>query len=176
MVEEAFMNDRIALISRKRALQGTAAIGLLVGIGGVARAAGEAVVGAWSLESFDEETRDGSWKPRFGPHPVGYLIYTASGRVSATLSAAHRPKLIAPDAASSTVEERSEALRNFLAYAGTYRVHGDRVFHTLETCVFTDLVGTTLQRAFAIRGDELTIRTLPPYIWGNASTLVWRRA
>jgi len=170
------MNDRFPLISRRRVLQATASIGVLAGIGGVASAAGEGVVGAWSLESFDEETRDGSMKPRFGPHPVGYLIYTASGRVSATLSAAHRPKLIAPDAASSTVEERSEALRNFLAYAGTYRVRGDHVFHTLETCVFTNLVGTTLERAFRIKGDELTIRTLPPYIWGNASTLLWRRA
>ena len=26
-----------------------------------------------------------------------------------------------------------------------------------------------------ISGDTLTIRTLPPYIWGSASKLVWRR-
>ena len=169
------MDANTPVISRKRILQGVASVGLISGFGTAARTSATDVVGAWSLEAFDELGPGGAAKPRFGPHPVGYLIYTASGRVSATLSAAHRPKLVAPDAASSTVEERSESLRKFLAYAGKYRIVGNHVFHTLETCIWTNLVGTTLERSFEVSGDTLTIRTLPPYIWGNASRLIWRR-
>lgn len=164
------------VISRKRILQGAATAGLVTGFGLPAGAAATSVIGAWKLESFDQLEANGATTPRFGPNPVGYLIYTPSGRVSATLSAAHRPKLVAPDATSSTVEERTEALRNFLAYAGTFDVRGNHVFHKLETCIWTNLVGTTVERAFEIKGDTLTIRTLPPYLWGNASKLVWRRA
>ncbi|MBV8363426.1 MAG: lipocalin-like domain-containing protein [Candidatus Eremiobacteraeota bacterium] len=169
------MELRAPVISRGRILTSAASAGLIATFALPARAAQPSVIGAWTLESFDQ-LENGVMKPRFGPHPVGYLIYTASGRVSATLSAAHRPKLIAPDASTSTVEERADALRNFLAYAGRYEVRGNRVFHKVETCIWTNLVGTTLERAFEISGDTLTIRTLPPEIWGNANTLVWRRA
>jgi len=170
------MDFSAPVISRKRILASAASAGLIATLGVPARAAQQSVVGAWKLESFDQLETGGTLKPRFGPNPVGYLIYTATGRMSATLSAAHRAKLIAPDASSSTVEERADALRNFLAYAGTYEIRGNRVFHKVETCIWTNLVGTTLERAFELSGDTLTIRTLPPEIWGNANKLVWRRA
>ena len=170
------MDFAAPILSRRRILASAASAGLIATLGAPARAAQQSVVGAWKLESFDQMGQNGVMKPRFGPNPVGYLIYTASGRVSATLAAAHRPKLVAPDASSSTVEERSDALRNFLAYAGTYEVRGNHVFHKVETCIWTNLVGTRLERAFELSGDTLTIRTLPPEIWGNANKLVWRRA
>ncbi|MGB8965709.1 MAG: lipocalin-like domain-containing protein [Candidatus Cybelea sp.] len=71
---------------------------------------------------------------------------------------------------------RTEARQNFLAYARRYEVRGDRVFHHVEVSVFTNLVGTTLERQFKLAGDTLTIRTLPPEIWGNSNLLVWKRA
>ncbi|PZR56395.1 MAG: hypothetical protein DLM50_08320 [Candidatus Meridianibacter frigidus] len=70
----------------------------------------------------------------------------------------------------------TESVAPFLAYAGTYEIRGNRVFHKLETCVFTNLVGTTLEREFHLSGDTLTIKTAPPFIWGNQSVLVWHRA
>jgi hypothetical protein len=78
------------VISRKVLLGGVASIGLAAAARSTSDAAQPEVVGAWKLESFDERIADGSFKPRFGPNPVGYLIYTASGRVSATLSGIHR--------------------------------------------------------------------------------------
>ncbi|MGB6739645.1 MAG: lipocalin-like domain-containing protein, partial [Candidatus Cybelea sp.] len=72
--------------------------------------------------------------------------------------------------------QRSESLLNFLAYAGRYEVRGDRVFHHVEVSVFTNLIRTTLERQFKISGDTLTIRTLPPEIWGSSNVLVWKRA
>jgi len=141
-----------------------------------ALAGDSAVVGAWRLQTFDVLEKGGGRKPRYGANPVGYLMYSASGRVSAILSAQHRIKLEPPP---STVSESEltciESIRPFLAYAGTYRIHGNRVFHTIETSVFTNLIGTTLEREFSISGDLLTIRTLPPEIWGSANELTWRR-
>ena len=134
------------------------------------------VVGAWKLERFDVLEKGGTRKPRYGANPVGYLMYSASGRVSAVLSARVRPRLVPPPEPISESELTCiESIRPFLAYAGTYRISGNHVFHTVETSVFTNLVGTTLEREFSISGNVLRIRTLPPEIWGSANELVWRR-
>lgn len=170
-------------LSRKQLLETAASLGLLAAVRAPASAAvaapaanAAAVVGAWKLESFVVDASSESEKPRFGPYPVGYLIYTASGRMSATLMAAHRPRLDSPKGATSTLDELTQSLANFLSYAGTYEIRGNRVFHHVEVSVFTNLVGTTLEREFSLSGDTLTIRTLPPEIWGTSNRLVWKRA
>jgi len=133
------------------------------------------VVGAWKLESFDERVADGSFKPRFRPNPVGYLIYTSSGRVSATLSGIHR-RAFSSGSSPSAAANCDESVHDFLAYAGRYEIKGSTVFHHIETSVFTNLVGVTLKRGFQLQRDTLVIRTLPPYIWGTQSKLIWRRS
>jgi len=163
------------IISRKVLLGSVASIGLAAATESVAKAAQSAVVGAWMLESFNERVADGSFKPRFGPNPVGYLIYTASGRVSATLSGIHRRPLTS-GSTSAAAGHCNESVHDFLAYAGTYKIAGSTVFHRIETSVFTNLVGVTLKRGFQMSGDTLVIRTLPPYVWGSQSRLVWRRS
>jgi hypothetical protein len=172
-------------LSRKQLIETAASFGLLAAVRApanaavvapAANAATAAVVGAWKLESFVIDSSTESEKPRFGLAPVGYLIYTASGRMSATLMAANRAKLDSPKGATSTFDELTQSLANFLSYAGTYEVRGNRVFHHIEVSVFTNLVGATLEREFSVSGDMLTIRTLPPEIWGTSNRLVWRRA
>lgn len=160
-------------------LEAAASFGLLAALGNVSTAAAatnEGIVGAWSLVTFDVDEGKGTTKPRFGPDPVGYLIYSANARMAAVLAGTHRPELKSPAGAGASEEQRTEALQNFLAYAGRYEVRGDRVFHHVEVSVFTNLMGTTLERQFKLAGDTLTIRTLPPEIWGTSNVLVWRRA
>ena len=170
-------------ISRKNVLEAAASFGLLAALRSpqpaaaqTATATASAVVGAWRLESFVVDASSESEKPRFGPNPVGYLIYTASGKMSAVLMGVHRAKLDSPRGATSTQQELVDSLANFLSYAGTYEIRGNRVFHHVEVSVFTNLVGTTLEREFSLSGDTLTIRTLPPEIWGTSNRLVWKRA
>jgi len=169
------LNTLHSNISRRALLGGVASIGLAVATDSVGNAAQSAVVGAWKLESFEERVADGSFKPRFGANPVGYLIYTANGRMSATLSGIHRRPFTTGSTPSSAAE-CGESVHDFLAYAGTYEIKGSTVFHHLETSVYTNLVGVTLKRGFQLKGDVLTIRTLPPYLWGTQSVLVWRRS
>ena len=96
--------------------------------------------------------------------------------MAAVLAGTHRPELKSPSGSAASEAQRSESLLNFLAYAGRYEVRGDRVFHHVAVSVFTNLIGTTLERQFKISGDTLTIRTLPPEIWGSSNVLVWKRA
>lgn len=156
-------------------LGSVASVGLAAATESIGNAAQSAVVGAWRLESFDERVADGSFRPRFGPNPVGYLIYTASGRVSATLSGIHRGPLTSGSTSAASAN-CNQSVHDFLAYAGRYEIKGSTVFHHVETSVFTNLVGVTLKRGFQLSGNTLTIRTLPPYVWGTQSKLVWRRS
>ena len=165
-------------ISRKGILELVASFGVFAAIGNVTASAAprEGVVGAWSLVSFDTDEGSGSSNPRFGQDPVGYLLYTGDGHMAAVLAGTHRPELKSPSGSSSSEEQRTQSLANFLAYAGRYDVRGDRVFHHVDVSIFTNLMGTTLERQFKIEGDVLTIRTAPPEIWGSSNILVWKRA
>ncbi len=169
---------KIPSISRSGILGLAASFGVFAAIGNVTASAEprEGVVGAWSLVTFDTDERGGAFKPRFGQDPVGYLLYTTDGHMAAVLAGTHRPELKSPSGSSSTEEQRTQSLANFLAYAGRYDIRGDRVFHHVDVSVFTNLMGTTLERQFKIEGDLLTIRTVPPEIWGSSNILVWKRA
>ncbi len=172
-------SPRLRSVSRRGVLEIAASFGLLAAIGDPSPAAAstrEGIVGAWSLVSFNVDEGKGATKPRFGADPVGYLIYSADARMAAVLAGTHRPELKSPAGSSVSEERRTEALLNSLAYAGRYDVRGDRVFHHVEVSVFTNLIGVTLERQFTIEGDTLTIRTLPPEIWGSSNVLVWKRA
>jgi hypothetical protein len=172
-------SPRLHSFSRKSILEIAASFGLLAAVGKAPpafAASREGIVGAWSLVSFDVDEGKGAAKPRFGQDPVGYLIYSADARMAAVLAGTHRPELRSPAGTAATEAQRTDALLNFLAYAGRYEVRGDRVFHHVEVSVFTNLMGTTLERQFTIDGDTLTIRTLPPEIWGSSNLLVWKRA
>lgn len=163
-------------VSRRGLLEFAASFGLLAASGGVSRAAGPEIVGAWSLVSFNVDEKGSPPQPRFGANPVGYLIYSADARMAAVLAGTHRPELRSPSGKASSEDARTLALENVLAYAGRYDVRGDRVFHHVEVSLFTNLMGTTLERRFSIENDTLTIRTLPPEIWGSSNILVWKRA
>ena len=171
--------NRLHSLSRKGMLEVATSLGVFAAIGSVSiadAAPTQGIVGAWNLLSFDVDEGAGKEKPRFGPNPVGYLVYSANARMAAVLAGTHRPALKSPDGAAESEQLRTEALLNFLAYAGRYEVRGDRVFHHVEVSVFTNLMGTTLERRFKLDGDTLTIRTLPPEIWGGSNVLVWKRA
>ncbi len=168
-------------VSRRGIIEMAASFGLLAAVAKApaaeaAVAVRQGIVGAWSLVTFDVDEGKGAEKPRFGPDPVGYLIYSADARMAAVLGGTQRPKLDSPAGVSPSEDARTQSLRNFLAYAGRYEVRGDRVFHHVEVSVFTNLQGVTLERQFKIEGDTLTIRTVPPEIWGTSNVLVWKRA
>src|SRR3712207_2382595 len=81
----------------------------------------EGLLGTWRLVSFvieDAGAKTG-WRPIYGEHPKGYLVLMADGRLISVVTGEGRT-------APRTDEDRAAAFRSMLAYAGRYRVAGDR--------------------------------------------------
>lgn len=100
----------------------------------------ENLVGTWALERFTLALPDGSEIEPLGTAPVGRLVYTASGFMSAHL-----------------MRGGGKAPVAMLGYCGTWRVEGDRVLHAVEISSRPGMTGTTQVRPMAFVGDRLVL-------------------
>jgi hypothetical protein len=137
-----------------------------------------AVVGTWTLESWEVVDANGAVDYPFGRTPVGYLMYDPAGYMSVAFMPAGRPPFGAADILGGTPEEKSAAIGTYIAYCGRYEVNGDRVFHHIEASLFPNWTGVTQERIVNLTGDTLRISTPPLLIKGKVQTahLVWKRA
>lgn len=134
----------------------------------------DTLVGSWKLASFsvvDEGTLE-EVQP-WGVQPLGRMIFTPSGHMSATLSAS--TSWTPPPG-----DERREmaARRPTLAYTGAYRVEGSSFITSVDTSWPDGWVGTEQRRDFTVDADRLTITTLPHTTPDGATrhgVLVWNR-
>jgi hypothetical protein len=137
------------------------------------------LVGTWTLESFTAANPAGGKRFPHGADPVGQLIYTAEGSMSAVLTRRSRPKFASADLAGGTQEELRWAFEGLEAYAGRYEVDADRgtVIHHLEVCRYPNWEGSSQLRYFRLTGDCLLLTTLPMNAGGRewVYTLCWRR-
>jgi hypothetical protein len=143
----------------------------------VARAA-DAIVGTWRLVSWvEEETESKAQHKNFGEKPSGILTYTADGRMSIIFA---DPSRQAPAAPKATDTEAANLYRSMVAYAGSYRLEGDKVLVHVDVSWNrawdgTDRPPTTVE----VKGDRLTYKTSPfvsPFIGKEmVATLVWER-
>ena len=137
----------------------------------------DALVGAWRLVSWENQADDGQLTHPMGTDAIGYLLYTADGRFSVTISRPDRAGFAAGDLLSGTTEEQARAVGGFVAYAGRYSFHGDRVIHHVELSLFPNWVGTDQQRWVELAGDRLTLSASPLLLAGRQQVprLVWER-
>ena len=139
-----------------------------------------AIVGAWRLESTLQRLSDGTTRPSplYGSNGFGYLIYSASGHVSAMLADPSRERW------SSEEEPTEKDLRaihdHFIAYCGRYEVNEQAglVTHFLEMHVTPNFVGDVLVRRASLDGTQLTLRPLEEELPAGMLDymLKWRRA
>jgi hypothetical protein len=136
-----------------------------------------ALVGAWRLLSWENQAADGQVTYPMGADALGSLLYTADARFSVTISRANRPRFAAGDLLSGTTDEQAQAMQGFVAYAGRYSFHGDRVVHHVELSLFPNWVGSDQERSVELSGDRLTLRASPLLLAGTqqAPRLVWER-
>ena len=124
----------------------------------------ERLVGTWALERFTLALPDGSILEPLGSAPVGRLVYTASGFMSA--------HLMPGDGAAPVAT---------LGYCGRWRVDGDRVLHEVEISSRPGMTGTTQVRPMALEGDRLTLTSeraragAGEDVPTGVGTLRWRR-
>jgi Lipocalin-like domain len=141
-------------------------------------ASAPSIVGAWRLVAVAATTDAGAPLPApFGTSPNGLLIYTPEGRMSAIISHGERQPLSIADRVSSPAEERAAAFSTFIAYAGRYTLHNDRVVHHVELSLVPNWANTELVRLVRFEGERMILRTPPIQVAGVSEVvdLVWER-
>lgn len=133
------------------------------------------LIGAWQLQSWSLVYEDG----RPSEHPLGHdakglILYTADGHVSATLMRAGRQSI-----GDGGTEARARACDDCFAYAGTYEVRGEAVFHTIVVATNPALAGITSTRNILLDLDGRRLTLSGPDFSPDArrwQRIVWRRA
>jgi len=114
----------------------------------------------------------------WGEGPIGFLSYTAGGRMSAVLAAADR-KISTETAGRATVDEQAMLFRNSFGYAGTYTLTVDGVIHHVEVAADPTWIGKDQRRFTRIEGNTLIITTPPIRSVASSNpqvfSLVWER-
>lgn len=122
----------------------------------------DSVVGTWKLLSVIATTeKDGVGKPVLGQHPVGFLTYTANGRMMAIISDDGRKPLSVVDRVAAPAEERAEAYSTFMAYAGRYSFTCDKVVTYVEVASLQNWVNTEQTRFVTVQGNRMHVRNTP---------------
>jgi hypothetical protein len=141
----------------------------------------ERFVGTWRLVDWNATVGDVPERP-FGGKATGLLTYTADGRMSAALMRTDRRVVPSRTLGSATAADRARAAGGYLSYAGSYRVEGNEVVHTVEVSLFPNWVGGEQRRSVEwisnpIGGKDLILSALsqPAGRKPVMNRLRWRR-
>ncbi|OBK12668.1 lipocalin-like domain-containing protein [Mycobacterium asiaticum] len=121
---------------------------------------GRAILGGWRLESFvSRNTDSGELRHPFGEHPIGLILYTTDGHMSAQLT---------PGPGGE-----------FISYGGRFHVDeaSATVRHEVLIATMPELLRQPQIRDARVDGDRLTLSASMVSAGGTntRSTLVWRR-
>jgi hypothetical protein len=120
-------------------------------------AAADSIVGTWRLQSLVREVvATGQRQDTLGEKPDGYLAYSPDGRMYVIITQSNRLK---PAGLVATNEERVKLYDTTFAYAGAYRIDGDKVVHRIDISWNQQWTGAEQVRDFRLVGDTLTITT-----------------
>jgi hypothetical protein len=69
------------------------------------------------------------------------------------------------------------AVEGFVAYAGRYTLHRDRVVHHVDLSLFPNWAGRDQERSLELSGERLTLRAGPLLLAGKQqlARLLWKR-
>ena len=134
------------------------------------------ILGAWVLEAWTISLGDKISYP-FGEHPVGRILYTPDGQMSATIARADRPNLSHPVPARAPVEEKLAAFDSYFSYGGSFHIDGDDVVHRVELSLNPNFIGSDQRRRMAFDGNTLTLSADEDTSKGKKHhSIRWRRA
>jgi hypothetical protein len=117
-------------------------------------ACGNPLLGTWKLKSYVMTTGMGEKSTPYGERPIGYLSYSADGRMQVIGTSSGR---IVPPGLDLTDEERVALHNSMFAYAGTYSVEAGRVTHHVDISWNEAWNGTDQVRFYEVNGNTLTI-------------------
>ncbi|HEV2132168.1 MAG TPA: lipocalin-like domain-containing protein [Longimicrobiaceae bacterium] len=138
-----------------------------------------ALVGTWSLVSWESRSPEGEVTHPFGADAAGRLNYDAAGNMAVHLMRPGRPPFATEDQFGASAEEAQRAFNGYFGYFGTYTVQESQgtVTHHVEAASPPNWIGTDQLRYFQIAGDTLTLSTAAIALAGEGTShvLVWRR-
>ena len=142
----------------------------------------EQLVGAWALSTFVErDIETGVETHPLGARPLGLIMYTPDGYVSAQLQRRERLAFADDDPLRATAEEYAAAGSSYIAYSGRFFVDEDKksLSHEMAVSFFPNWFGQRQVRLVEVNGETLRLSTDGPQRFNGAlkmATLTWRRA
>ena len=141
----------------------------------------EQLIGAWKLVSYEEKPVDGS--PSFYPmseQPMGIIMYTPDGYMSAQLSKPDRKPFASGDWFKGSDDDYKQEASTYIAYTGEFHVAEEArtLTHSMFISLFPNWIGQTQPRVVKIEGDDLYLQTASPIESGGKkvnSYLKWKR-
>ncbi len=124
-------------------------------------AADISIIGTWRLISMkSRDTITGIESSTWGENPLGFITYTAGGRMSAILTNPNR-SISVESAGSASTEEQAMLFRNSFAYAGRYTLTSDGVIHHVDIAADPTWMAKDQIRFARIEGTKLIISSPP---------------
>jgi hypothetical protein len=119
----------------------------------------ERFLGAWRVVSVTDTRPDGTEVPDLylGAHPVGLIIYEATGYLCNGLMNPDRAKWV--EGSSGTQVEMAKAAEGYDAYCATYEIDEGRktVIHHLRVALVPNDVGADQIRTYEFSGNQLKL-------------------
>ena len=140
----------------KTAILGTV---LLLAIPLAAPAAESDLYGTWKLVSLNSKEMDtGKMVELRGKAPKGYVSFTQDGRMTGIIASEKRPK---PESvAKMTDQQRIELFNTVNAYAGTYKLEGNKLTYRYDL-THNEVTERALVREVKFEGRKLTMLNEP---------------
>jgi hypothetical protein len=142
----------------------------------------EKLLGTWTLAAYVEtEIDSGSVHHPLGESPLGFIMYTADGYMSAQLQRRDRKPFAGNDMYRGEASEYVAAGSTYLAYSGRFTVDeaAHVVSHHADVSFFPNWFGQTILRIAKFQGDSLILTTERPQRFNGTmkmAQLEWKRA
>ncbi len=140
------------------------------------------LIGTWKLISYAVKPVDGSETVYpMGENPIGIIMYTPDGYMSAQLMRPHRRSFASGDWRDGTIEEYQEEASTYLAYSGPFQIGEEKgtLTHSMFVSLFPNWTGQSQPRLVKIEGDILHLSTESPIKSAGKTAMVylqWKRA
>ena len=139
------------------------------------------VIGAWTLQSYESRSLDGSNVTYpLGVDAQGIIMYTADGYMSAQLMRSGRSRSNREDAHPDSQDELAAAAAGYFSYSGPFTVVGEHLIaHHVAVSLLPNWIGGTQYRSARVDGSFLELSPPEPILIHSEhrnARLVWRRA
>ena len=114
--------------------------------------------GTWKLVSLTRKVDGGKVEEPRGKAPKGYLTFTPDGRMMSVIANEKRPKPASVE--KMTDRERVELFNTMNAYAGTYKLSGNKLTYTFDL-VHNEVPERAAARDIKIEGRRMTMVNEP---------------